>query len=35
MKMGPVTGGDLHEKGPWCTDCDEHKDVDELVVAND
>jgi hypothetical protein len=35
MKMGSVTGSDLFEKGPWCTECDEHKDVDELVVAND
>ncbi len=37
MKMGPVTGSDIHEyeKGPWCTECDEHKDVGELVVVED
>ena len=34
-KMGEVLDADLHEEGPFCVDCAEHKDIDELVVSTD
>lgn len=35
MKLGPVVDSDIHEAGPWCTECDEHKDIDSLVVTDE
>lgn len=34
MRMGQVLDTDLHTEGPYCTGCDEHKELDELVVVN-
>jgi len=33
MDMGPVLDSDLETKGLYCTGCDEHKDLDELVAV--
>lgn len=35
MDMGPVLDDDLNHKGPYCTSCDEHKDLDELVIVDE
>lgn len=34
MEMGEVIDSDLHEEGPYCTTCDETKDLDTLVVVD-
>lgn len=31
QKMGEVTGSDVEENGVFCTECEEHRDRDELV----
>jgi len=31
VDMGPVTDCDLDTKGAFCTNCDEHKSLEELV----
>lgn len=31
LEMGEVVDTDIRSKGPWCTGCDEHKDIDDLV----
>lgn len=34
VDTGPILGDDLEDKGPYCTTCDKHKELDDLVVVN-
>ena len=35
MKRGEVVGSDVEEEGVYCTNCDERRDRDELVPADE
>jgi predicted nucleic acid-binding Zn-ribbon protein len=35
MKRGEVVGSDVEDEGVYCTNCDERRDRDELVPADE
>lgn len=35
LKMGEVTDSDIDTNGAWCLECDEFRDLDELVIVDE